>query len=200
MCAQYNRKDRYYNLAKDSGYRSRAAFKLIELDKKHSLIKKGMKIADLGCWPGSWLQVISDKIGASGLAVGIDLVEIEDLAINNVKFVCGDVEDEKLIEQISSLAGGKFDLVLSDMSPKLTGISEADGAQTARCAYLAVNCAKKILKPGGNLVIKLFKSQSAEEFIKDIKSNFTKFQRCGLDATRSTSNEFYFVGFGLKVL
>lgn len=216
MCAQYNRKDKLYERAKTEGYLSRAAYKLIELDTKYGILKKGQRVLDLGCWPGSWLQVVSEKISNNGLVVGIDLVSLEQSFNSNVRLITGDVGDSEVIVQALNIINKavdhkesvsthhkldvvKFDVVLSDMSPKLTGIVEADIAQTVNCAELALNTAKTAMKKGGILIIKMFKSQDSEDFIKRTKKNFDKIQRCGLESTRITSNEFYFVGFGFRV-
>jgi len=196
MSKSYNRKDRYYEKAKEEGYRSRAAFKLVELNQRLKLIKRNFKVLDLGCWPGSWLQVISNLIGPSGVVVGIDLTRIEPLSEANVHFIKGNAADSKIIEEAISFIGCKFNIVLSDMSPKLTGISELDGAQCAACAFLALESARLALEKQGHLVIKLFKSQDAEEFIKAARKYFIKVQRCALETTRNTSNEFYFCGSG----
>lgn len=214
MCANYNRKDRFYEKAKSEGYLSRAAYKLLELDKKYGLLKTSFKVLDLGCWPGSWMQVASEKVKDKGIVVGIDLVKVEHSFNSNVTFIQGDVTDEEVLNNAleklhitslsivspsaNSTSTLKFDIVISDMSPKLTGIPEADSAQTVHCAELALNASKRTLKHGGNLIIKLFKSQDSEDFIKQARPNFDKIQRASLESTRTTSNEFYFVGLGYK--
>lgn len=210
MCANYNRKDRFYEKAKCEGYLSRAAYKLLELDKKYGLLKTSFKVLDLGCWPGSWMQVASEKVKDKGIVVGIDLVKVEHSFNSNVTFIQGDVTDEEVLDTalaklqvigtsaVNNIGTLKFDIVISDMSPKLTGIPEADSAQTVHCAELALNASKRTLKHGGNLIIKLFKSQDSEDFIKQARPNFDKIQRASLESTRTTSNEFYFVGLGYK--
>lgn len=194
----YDRKDAYYRKAREEGYRSRAAFKLIELDKRFHLLRRRFRVLDLGAWPGGWLQVAAAKVGPGGLAVGIDLVDIETLPDANVRTFMGDVSDPEVMGVAREAAGGGFDLVLSDMSPKLSGIKELDAAATVHCAEVAREVAKAMLRPGGNLVIKLFKSGESDRFVKDSRSLFGKVQRVELDSTRKSSNEFYFVGLGLK--
>ena len=196
MSKEYERKDHLYLKAKEEGYRSRAAYKLIELDKRFGLLKHGSRVVDLGAWPGGWLQVAAKKVGNSGLVVGIDLQKIEDLGKNNVKLITGDARDEENIQAMQSLAGGKFDLVLSDMSPKLSGVREVDSAASVGCAELALFIAQQLVKTGGNLVIKLFKSNDSEMFVKSMRPMFNKVKRVELDATRSSSNEFYVLGLG----
>ncbi len=198
MSSTYNRKDHFYQKAKDEGYRSRAAYKLIELDKKYQLLRPGIKVIDLGAWPGGWLQVVSERLGAGGIVVGIDLVEIDEVGVPNVKTLTGDVSDEANLDKAKELAGGSFDLVLSDMSPKLSGIKEADRYGAVACAELALFAAQKLLNTEGNLVIKVFKSNETEAFVKTCRPLFNKVIRAELDSTRKTSNEFYIVCLGLK--
>ena len=198
MSSDYNRKDRFYEQAKAHGYRSRAAYKLMELDSKFGLLRPGMTVADLGAWPGGWMQVAADKIGERGLVVGADLVEIEPLQRDNTHFIHGDLRDEEVLSQMRDAVNGKYDLVLSDMSAKLTGIREADQAAAAGCAELALWVAQQILRPNGNLVMKVFKGQEVDNFFRASRPLFQKLNRVELDSTRKTSNEFYIVGVGLK--
>lgn len=196
MSGSYNRKDHFYNKAKSEGFRSRAAYKLKELNQDYGILKPGFKVIDLGAWPGGWMQVASQAVKHSGLVVGIDLVEIEDFGEDNVRCITGDVRDDENIARAKEYAGGSFDLVLSDMSPKLSGIKEVDRYGSVGCAELALWASYQLLRPGGNLVIKVFKSNEAEEFIKDFRKHFTKVTRSQLDSTRKTSNEFYLLGLG----
>lgn len=199
--ADYDRKDYFYKQAKSQGYRSRAAFKLKELQKKYSIIKPGFKVVDLGAWPGGWMQVSAEIIGLKGKIVGIDLVEIDDFGNDNVKVVVGDVRDEHSLNQAREFIGGEgscFDVLISDMSPKLSGIKEADRAGSVACAELALWAATQLLKKGGNIVMKVFQCNESQEFIRELRKSFTKIARVELDSTRKTSNEFYVVGFGFK--
>lgn len=198
MSSSYNRKDHLYHKAKEEGYRSRAAYKLAELNDKYKLVKPASKVLDLGAWPGGWLQVIAERIGERGLGVGIDLVQIEDLHHPRIKLLQGDVQDPESIQKACELAGGKFDLVLSDMSPKLSGIKEADNQRALACAEAAIDAARLALASGGKFVCKLFKSNEAEIFVKSLKPLFNKVERRELDTTRNTSNEFYAVALGFK--
>lgn len=198
MSGNYDRKDHLYQRAKDEGYRSRAAFKLIELDKKYKLLRPGMKVVDLGCWPGGWLQVVAARIGKQGVAVGIDLVATEPFPEGNVQLITGDAREDENIDKALSFAAGGFDLLLSDMSPKLSGIKEADQAGTVACAELALWGAGRLLKPGGAFVCKVFKGNETELFYRSARPHFDKLQRTELDATRKTSNEFYILGVGFK--
>lgn len=198
MSGNYDRKDHLYQRAKEEGYRSRAAFKLIELDKKYKLLRSGLSVVDLGCWPGGWLQVAAARIGKQGVAVGIDLVETEPFTESNVHLITGDAREDSNIESALSYAPGGFDLLLSDMSPKLSGIKEADQAGTVACAELALWGAGRLLKPGGAFVCKVFKGNETELFYRSARPAFDKLIRSELDSTRKTSNEFYILGVGFK--
>ena len=198
MSSNYNRKDKFYERAKEAGYRSRAAYKLCELDDKFKLLKPGATILDLGCWPGGWLQVAAERVGPSGLVIGVDLVATEPLPATNVCLLTGDARDEEIQAQILALAPGGVDVLISDMSPKLTGIREADQAGTVACAELALWFAGQILAAGGSAVMKVFKGNETEQFVKTMRPVFNKVSREELDATRKTSNEYYLVGTGYR--
>ncbi len=198
MSNNYNRKDQFYKSAKESGYRSRAFFKLKEMDKKYKLFKRNDSVLDLGAWPGSWLEYTIKAVGNSGLCVGADLVEMKEFPENNVHCVTGDLRDESTIEEILSINPKRFDSVISDMSPKLTGIKEADRAGAIACAELAFWLSEKFLKPNGIFLTKVFKSEEANQFFRDIRKSFDELKRSKLDSTRKTSNEFYIIGIGYK--
>jgi len=198
MSGNYNRKDHLYQKAKEQGYRSRASFKLLELNKKYSLVKRGSRILDLGAWPGGWLQAASEHMGETGIAVGIDLVEIERFNDPRILELQGDVRDEEVVQKAISFAGGLFDVVVSDMSPKLTGIPEVDRTATVGLNELALWVCKTTLVKGGAFVTKVFKGNETEEFVRAARPSFDKVVRTELDATRKTSQEFYVVGMGYK--
>jgi 23S rRNA (uridine2552-2'-O)-methyltransferase len=198
LMGDYNRTDHFYQKAKDEGLRSRAAFKIEEINKKYKLIKPGMRVLDLGAWPGGWLQVVAGLVGDRGVAVGIDLVKIEDLGEENVKVITGDVRDEENIEKALSLAGGPFDVVISDMSPKLTGVREIDNPACVGCVELSIYVAGQTLKNGGSWIAKIFKGGETDAFVKTIRPLFNKLVRAELDSTRKSSNEFYLIGTGFK--
>jgi len=198
MSSDYKRDDRLYRKAKEEGYRSRAAYKLIEINERFKIIRPGDRILDLGAWPGGWLQVASKLVGEQGQVVGIDLVAIDSIGAANTHTIQGDAREEENIEKCFALAGGKFAAVLSDMSPKLTGIKEADRVGATACAALALFIAEKTLAQGGCLVTKVFKSQEAEQFVKTARPMFNKTTRSELDSTRTTSNEFYVIFTGFR--
>jgi len=196
MPGSYKRQDHLYRRAKAEGYRSRAAYKLLEIDKKYGILKHGYKILDLGSWPGGWLQVAAEKVGSSGVVVGIDLVPVDKLPADNVFLIVGAAGDEDTLREARQAAGGQFDVVLSDMSPKLSGIPEVDSTAAVACAEAALWAAKQTLKAQGNLVIKVFKSAETETFVKNTRPLFNKLIRSKLSSTRKTSNEFYLICLG----
>lgn len=198
MPGRYERKDHLYKKAKDKGLRSRANFKLEELDAKYKLLAGSERILDLGAWPGGWLQYILKRVGPNARVIGIDLKEIENLQDSRAKTVVGDANDPLIIERALKLAEAPFDLVISDMSPKLTGVRETDQAYSAAMAEIAFSVAKRTLRPGGNFVCKVFKGQDTESVISRIKGKFGKLHRSELDSSRRSSNEFYVVGLGIK--
>ena len=199
MARDYKRKDHLYRKAKDEGYRSRAAYKLFELDRRYGIFFEGAKVLDLGSWPGGWLQVAAELVADLGLVVGIDLVQIDPLREQQVELICGDVADDDTMKRaIAFAAADGFDIVLSDMSPKLTGIREADSAAVVGCAELAFWAAGRALRQGGTFVIKLFKGNDVEQFYRTLRPCFEKLTRTELKASRGTSNEFYCVGSGFK--
>jgi 23S rRNA (uridine2552-2'-O)-methyltransferase len=189
---KYNRKDHFYHEAKAAGVRSRAFYKLQELDQKHHLIAKQAVILDLGAWPGGWLEYAARAAGSGGKVIGIDIKPIEPLG-TNVETIQGDVLEPSTIDQALNLSGRPFDLILSDLSPSLSGIKEADAAAAVDLAKGALEAAKRSLRPGGNLVLKLFKSNETELFIKQIRPLFERTVRSELKSSRKTSQEFYLV-------
>ncbi|WKZ57569.1 MAG: RlmE family RNA methyltransferase [Bdellovibrionota bacterium] len=198
MKGRYNRKDHFYERAKSEGYRSRAAYKLKELDAKFNLLTPNAKILDLGCWPGGWLQVAAEKVKPPGCIVGIDLKASDPIDKPGVVLLQGDVRDAAIQAMARMHAPEGFDLVLSDMSPHLTGIKEVDSAAVEGVVELALSVAQTMLRPQGKFVCKVFKSGNIEQIIKSLRSCFSKVIREELDATRSTSNEFYVVAIGKR--
>lgn len=198
MAADYKRKDALYEQAKQDGYRSRAAYKLLELQKRFRVCNNSGKVLDLGAWPGGWLQVASEIVGPSGCVVGIDLATIEPLEAENVHFLTGDFSLDENIEKLKAFAPKGFNSVISDASPKLTGIPEADQFGTAQCAQGAFNVAQKLLQPGGNFVCKIFKGAETDRLVKSLKKSFSQLSRVELEATRNSSSETYIIGKGFK--
>ncbi len=193
----YQYKDPFYQKAQKEGYRSRAAYKLLELNRSFNLLHQGDFVVDLGCWPGGWLQVASRLVGNKGKAVGVDLKPLKPLSERNVEALQGDVRSPDLQDRILKLLGRRADVVLSDMAPKLSGIPERDKAQTLELCRTALAFACKLLKPGGSLLVKLFMGKEAQEFLAEVRPLFHKVQTTRPKATRKGSAEVYVVAKGL---
>lgn len=192
------RANHYYFLAKRAGYRSRAAYKLKELNDRFNLVKRGDIVVDLGAAPGGWVQVAREAVGETGLVVGVDVVKIKPLPWDNVKTLRLDVTQPSAIEAIKEHLPGKADVVLSDLSPKVTGVWEVDAARQVLLARSAFSIAVRILKRGGKLVVKLFQGPDAEELVEDIKKAFTRVKLTKPKASRKGSAEVYVVALGFK--
>ena len=184
--------DPYVRKAKEQGYRSRAAFKLLELDDKEKLLKPGMTVVDLGAAPGGWSQVAAQKVGARGRVVAIDLLPVAP--ISGVTVLRADFRDDILIE---SLQGAQADAVLSDLSPNLSGIPLVDQARALELSGAAIDFAAKALKPEGVFVIKAFQGQAFEDLMKRIKAAFAKAKVVKPAASRGESAETYVVARSL---
>jgi 23S rRNA (uridine2552-2'-O)-methyltransferase len=196
--AAYERKDAVYRRAKREGLRSRAAFKLAELDDHFALLKPGMRVVDLGCWPGGWLQVCAERVGPGGRVVGVDLAETPDVAAGNVTVLVADVYDERLDERVRDALGGPADVVLSDLAPKLSGIAATDSARHAELVLRALTLARAWLRPPGAFLAKLFMDAEYQGLIRELRGAFTTVKSRKLETTRRGSAELYACGRGLK--
>ena len=194
----YNRKDHFYRQAKSAGYRSRAAYKLLELAKRYRLINRGDHVVDLGAWPGGWLQVAAELVGDNGRVVGVDLTAIEPLSSPTITCVQGDATRADVQDQIRHHTAGRVDIVLSDMAPKLTGIRATDEARTGALASVAVDIALQLLRVGGRLVVKVFSSPETDALIARVNEHFTAVKRTKPDASRAGSAEHYVIATGYR--
>ena len=196
--ATYDRKDAAYRRAKDEGYRSRAAYKLIELDSHFALLRPGLRVVDLGCWPGAWMQVASRKVGSGGRVVGVDVVEMETLGLPNAIELRGDVTDPRVRASVSSALGGPADLVLADLAPKLSGIAAADAARHATLVEAAIAGATEWLRPEGGLLVKLFMDAEYRSLIAQLGAAFRAVKTRRAESTRKGSAELYACARGLR--
>lgn len=194
----YQRKDRYYRKAKDEGLRSRAAYKLMEINQRFKVLPKGALVIDLGCSPGSWSQMAAKTIGPFGQVIGIDLEPLQPLGERNVMFIQGDIREEKTIHRLFSELGRKVDVVLSDMAPHLSGIKFQDQYNSYELANQAFQTCKKVLREGGDFVVKIFPGDELETLKDDLKTHFGQIKTFIPDATRKTSTEIYLVGKSFK--
>jgi len=186
--------DPYVQAAKQQGWRSRAAFKLIELDNRFKLIRRGARILDLGAAPGGWSQV-AVKRGA-GRVVGIDLLPMDPVA--GAVFVQGDFSDPAVAEQLAFLLGGQADLVLSDMAPNTTGHAATDHVRIMALAESALDFALQVLAPGGGLVAKVFQGGSERRMLDVLKQRFATVRHAKPPASRKGSSELYVVATGFR--
>ena len=185
--------DVYVQRAKAEGYRSRAAYKLIEVAARDKLLKPGMVVVDLGAAPGGWSQVAAAKAGTGGRVIAVDLLPMDSL--RNVTFLQGDFRDEAVAQALErELAGRPIDLVLSDMSPNISGIALSDQARAMHLAELALEFAVNHLKPGGSLLVKVFQGSGFQEFLREMRSRFMHVMTRKPEASRGRSNELYLLG------
>ena len=190
--------DHWVQEAQRLGYRSRSAFKLIELAAKDKLFRPGMAVVDLGAAPGSWSQVLRERLGPRARIVALDLLPVEPIA--GVAFVQGDFREKATLQALeTALAGHKVDLVLSDLSPNISGIESADQARSVYLGELALDFAGQWLKPGGDLVVKAFQGAGFPEFQRTMQGHFDKVYARKPKASRDRSREVYLVGKGLVV-
>lgn len=192
----YNRKDSYYLKAKKEGYKSRAAYKLLELNQKYKLIKKGDKVLDAGAAPGGWSQVALEIAGRNGKVVAVDLEEIVGIHEPNFTFIHGDMRSAETINTLQALAEGGYNVVLSDMAPKTTGIRIKDHADSMELVRIALELSKHTLKKGGSFLVKVFDGEDRPAFVKELEKLFKQVKTIRPDATRKGSFEMYVVATG----
>ena len=189
--------DHWVQEAKRLGYRSRAAFKLRELAERDALLRPGMAAVDLGAAPGSWSQVLRERLGPSGLIVAVDILPMDPIA--GVVFVQGDFRDDSTLHALEAALGSRRpDLVVSDMAPNLSGIASADQARAVHLGELALEFAARWLQPGGDLVIKAFQGAGFPEFQRQMQAFFDKTYARKPKSSRDRSPELYLVGKGFS--
>ncbi len=190
-------KDLHVKKSTRDGYRSRASYKLLQIDGKDKILEVGMTVVDLGAAPGGWAQVASKSVGKSGVVVAIDLLPIE--AIVGVNILQGDLDDNTVFSRLQNMVGFKrADVIMSDMAPNLTGISDIDGPKIIHLANLALELSEQILKNGGSLVVKLFHSEEVNGFVRKLRRVFNTLKIRKPTASRSSSSEFYVVAKGYR--
>jgi len=189
--------DPYVKLAKQEGYRSRAAFKLLDIDERDHLLRPGMIVVDLGATPGGWSQVAAEKVGSSGKVIALDILEMSPPA--GVTFIQGDFREDAVLAQLAdTLQGRLVDLVISDMSPNISGIGLSDQARSMHLVELAMDFAVNHLKPEGVFLAKVFQGVGFEEFVLTMRTHFKQVLTRKPKASRDRSSELYMLGKGLK--
>lgn len=194
-----DKKEEYYSRrAREEGYPARSVYKLKEIDEKYKIFQRGNKVLDLGCAPGSWMMYIAEKIGGEGKVIGVDFEDPKIPLAANMRFVKKDIAELGRDDFLEFNKG--FDVVVSDLSPKTTGVKTADIVNSVMLANKALALAKLVLRPGGNFVCKVFEGELAENFFQEVKKNFEFVKRFRPKAVSKESREFFVVALDLKLL
>lgn len=190
--------DPYVKQAQKQGYRSRAVFKLQEIDQRDRLLRPGITVIDLGAAPGGWSQYALAKIGGQGRVIATDILDME--AINGVTFIRGDFREQTVFEQVLELIGdtGGADLVISDMAPNISGMGAVDQPRAMYLVDLAVDLARSVLKSNGDLLVKVFQGEGFDELIRNLRQSFTRVQIRKPKASRPRSREVYVLARGFR--
>jgi len=190
--------DEYVKRAQRDGYRSRAVFKLLEIQEKDRVLKRGQTVVDLGAAPGGWSQVARERVGPDGLVVALDILPMEPLP--GVDFIEGDFREEAVLERLrQTLQGRAVDLVISDMAPNVTGMAAVDQPRAMYLCELALEFARESLTGGGDFVIKVFQGEGFDPFIQEVRRSFSRVAVRKPQASRSNSREVYLVARNFKV-
>ena len=189
--------DPYVKQAQKDGYRSRASYKLIQLNEKDKLIRPGMLIVDLGSAPGGWSQVAAKLVGAKGKVIATDILPMDPL--ENVDFILGDFTEQAVVDRIlARLENRKPDLIICDIAPNISGIDVADQASSMYLVELALDMARQVLKTKGDFVAKVFQGAGSEAYLKELRRSFEKLLIRKPAASRPRSREVYVVAKGFK--
>jgi 23S rRNA (uridine2552-2'-O)-methyltransferase len=195
----YDRKDHFHQRAKREGFRSRAAYKLLEIQQSQRLLRPGQRVLDLGCWPGGWLQVAAQAVGPSGRVVGVDLAEIDPpLNYENVFALSGDLTQPTVIKRLIELLGGRAEVLLCDAAPKLTGIRDTDHAREGELLEAVEALLGQLLAPGGALLIKILDGPDAAAVDRRLRKRFDRAKTVKPKASRRGSSERYLFGKGYQ--
>jgi 23S rRNA (uridine2552-2'-O)-methyltransferase len=189
--------DPFVKQAQKDGYRSRASYKLLEIQEKDRLIRPGMSVIDLGAAPGGWSQVTSRLIGGQGRLIASDILEMD--SIPDVTFIQGDFTQDEVLRQILEAVGDSHvDLVISDMAPNMSGTPAVDIPRAMFLCELALDLATRVLRPGGDFLIKIFQGEGFDVYLKDVRTKFDKVQMRKPSSSRDRSREQYLLGKGFK--
>ena len=189
--------DPFVKQAQKDGYRSRASYKLLEIQEKDRLIRPGMTVVDLGAAPGGWSQVTSRLIGGQGRLIASDILEMD--SIPDVTFIQGDFTEDEVFKQILAAIGNtQVDLVISDMAPNMSGLSAVDMPRAMFLCELALDLAGRVLRPGGDFLIKVFQGEGFDVYHKEVRKMFDKVQMRKPTSSRDRSREQYLLGRGFK--
>ncbi len=182
--------DEFVARAQQEGYRSRATYKLLEINEKDKILKRGMTVVDLGAAPGGWSQIAADIAGDEGMVVALDILPMDPLP--GVEVLQGDFQEEEAFNRLlDTLNGRPVDIVMSDMAPNMSGMRSVDQPRAMYLCELTLDLARNVLKPGGNMLLKLFQGEGSEEFVKECRKNFRKVIIRKPAASRARSREVY---------
>ena len=191
------RRDHYRRLAKDQGYRSRAAYKLKQINDSYRILKRGNRVVDIGCAPGGWVQVATKEAGPGGRVVGIDLKEVEP--VDGATILQGSIDDPAAVAKIvEALGEEKADIILSDLAPNVSGMWEVDHARQIDLTRSALALARQVLKAGGNAVFKVFEGEFLNELKNEMKASFGKVLVSKPTASLQESSDLYLVCIGFR--
>lgn len=190
--------DRFVQQAKKEGFRSRAVYKLLEIQEKDRILKPGMSVVDLGAAPGGWSQIAVKIVGSAGNVYALDILAMDPLP--DVVFIQGDFREQEVLERLIALTGGsKIDLVISDMAPNISGIKDVDQVCAIYLAELALDAATRLLKANGGLIVKVFQGEGFDTLLEAVRARFQSVKIRKPEASRARSQEVYFVAQGFKV-
>lgn len=189
--------DIWVKKAQQDGYRTRASYKLIELDEKDQLFKSGISVLDLGSAPGGWSQVVAERLQGNGVIIASDILPMDPIA--GVNFVQGDFTEQNVFDEIMTLVDSRpIDLVISDMAPNISGVSSIDQPRSIYLVELALDMAQQVLKPNGQFVAKVFQGEGFDEYVQQVKESFSKVLIRKPKASRARSREVYVVAKGFR--
>ncbi len=190
--------DEYVKKAQQEGYRARAVYKLLEIDEKDRLLKPGMTVVDLGAAPGSWSEVAAQRVGNQGRVIALDILPMDSLP--GVTFIQGDFREEAPYNALlEALNGAQVDLVMSDMAPNISGMKAVDQPRAMYLAELALELARKVLRPGGDLLIKVFNGEGLDAFKQELRKDFDRLIVRKPRASRPRSAEIYLLARGYNL-
>ncbi len=190
--------DKYVLRAQQEGWRSRAAYKLLEIQEKDQILKKGMVVVDLGAAPGGWSQLAADLVGKRGQVIALDILPMDPLP--DVVVIEGDFQEEPVLaELMKTIDGQPVDLVMSDMAPNMSGVRSVDQPRSMYLVELTLELAKTVLKPGGDMLLKLFQGEGSDVFLKECRQHFGKVIIRKPDASRGRSREVYLLARNYQV-
>jgi 23S rRNA (uridine2552-2'-O)-methyltransferase len=192
------KRDYYYRKAKEEKYRSRAAYKLFQAVEKYHFIKNGDFVVDLGAAPGGWTQATRKIVGSKGFVLGVDLKPIHPFPEHNVQTIIGDITEQETLQQVLEILSRKADVVISDLSPNISGIWELDHARQIDLAQQALKIALEMLQPYGNFFVKVFQGDMLNDYVKKVKCYFKVVKIIKPKASRTKSSEIFVLGMQLK--